>query len=154
MATMNLNGDRLIRLSPVDSKANYLAGFWQWVELLAADDYQGALEALYWPNGTSLTTEKLKERVTTFFGGDAPWSVVVPSDRLVGVINDAADFQPRNREDRGWFMAQVPVTPSRPIQRTTRSRSWDLPLRSSCRNWSGKTSWSSRSSTCGLGKAG
>ena len=110
MATLNLNGDRLIRLPLVDSKANYLDGFWRWVELLAADDYKGALEALLWPNGTSWTPEALKKRVTTFFGGDAPWSAVVPNDRLVGVINDAAEFQPRNREGWGWFMAQVPVT--------------------------------------------
>ncbi|HEV3298231.1 MAG TPA: hypothetical protein VG055_01225 [Planctomycetaceae bacterium] len=110
MATLNLNGDRLIRLPLVDSKSNYLDGFWRWVELLAADDYKGALEALLWPNGTSWTPEALKKRVTTFFGGDAPWSVVVPNDRLVGVINDDAEFQPRNREGWGWFMAQVPVT--------------------------------------------
>jgi hypothetical protein len=50
-----LNGDRLIQLPVEDSKANYLEGFWRWVELLAADDYQGALEALYWPKGTSFT---------------------------------------------------------------------------------------------------
>ena len=36
--------------------------------------------------------------------------MVVPNDRLVGVINAAAEFQPRNPEGRGWFMAQMPVT--------------------------------------------
>lgn len=77
---------------------------------MAADDYEGALEALHWPKGTAFTPVKLKERVTTFYGGDAPWSVVVPNDRLVGVINDMAEFQPRNREGWGWFMAQIPVT--------------------------------------------
>ena len=107
---LNLNGDRLIRLPVEDSKANYLAGFWQWVELMAADDYQGALEALHWPKGTTWTPTKLKERVTTFFGGDAPWSVVVPNDRLINVINDSVEFQPRNSDGWGWFMAQVPVT--------------------------------------------
>jgi len=107
---INLNGDRLIRLPVEDSKANYLAGFWRWVELMAADDYQGALEALHWPKGTAFTPAKLKERVTKFYGGDAPWSVVVPNDRLIGVINDDAQFQLRNREGWGWFMAQVPVT--------------------------------------------
>ncbi len=110
MPTLNLNGDRLIRLPVEDSKANYLDGFWRWVEFLAADDYKGALEALLWPKGTSWTPAALKNRVSTFFGDNAPWSVVVPNDRLVGVINDAADFQPRNREGWGWFMAQVPVT--------------------------------------------
>jgi hypothetical protein len=110
MTSLKLNGSQLIRLPIVDSKANYLAGFWQWVELLAADNYRGALEALHWPKGTSWTAEKLRERVTTFFGGDAPWSVVVPNDRLVAVINDAAEFQPGNRDGWGWFMAQVPVT--------------------------------------------
>lgn len=110
MPTLNLNGDRIIQLPVEDSKANYLSGFWQWVELLAADDYQRALEALYWPKGCSFTPEKLKARITTFFGGAAPWSVVVPNDRLIGVINDAAEFQPRNRDGQGWFMAQVPLT--------------------------------------------
>lgn len=107
---MDLNGDRLIRLPAVDTKLDCLAGFWRWVELLAADDYTGALEALHWPQGRPWTPEKLKERVTTFFGGDVPWSVVVPNESLVGVINDASDFEPRNREGVGWFMAQVPLT--------------------------------------------
>lgn len=122
MAMLNLNGDRLIRLAVEDSKATYLAGFWRRVELLAANDYQRALEALYWPKGTSFTPEKLKERVTTFFGGDAPWSVVVPNDRLIGVINDAAKFQPRNREGWGWFRRKCHLPPNRPTRRTTRSR--------------------------------
>lgn len=103
----NLN---LIRLPLVDTKANYLDGFWRWVELLANDDYQGALEALHWPKGTSWTPDQLKKRITTFYGGDAPWSVVVPNERLVGVINDDAQYAPRNKEGWGWFMAQVPVT--------------------------------------------
>lgn len=107
---LNLNADRLIRLPAQDSKANYLAGFWQWVELMAADDYQGALEALYWPKGTTWTPAKLKERITTFFSGDEPWSVVVPNDRLIGVVNDAAEFQSPNREGWGWLMAQIPLT--------------------------------------------
>ena len=110
MASLNLNGDCLIRLPLVDSKANCLDGFWRWVELLAKDDYRGALEAIYWPKGTSWTAETLKNRITTFFGGDAPWSVVVPNDRLIGVVNDAAEFQPRHSEGRGWFLAQIPLT--------------------------------------------
>ena len=105
-----LNGDRLIQLPVEDSKANYLEGFWRWVELLAADDYQGALDALYWPKGTSFTPETLKERVTRFFGGTAPLAVVVTNDRLIGVISGAAEFHPRNQEGWGWFMAMVPLT--------------------------------------------
>ena len=107
---MNLNGDRLIRLPTADTKLDYLVGFWRWVELLADDDYTGALEALYWPRGTTWTPKELKERVTTFFGGDSSWSVVVPNERLVGVINEAAEFQPRDRRGGGWFMAQIPLT--------------------------------------------
>src|SRR5690242_10643080 len=110
MSSLNLNHDRLIRLPTVDSKANYLAGFWQWIELMAADDYRGALEALHWPKGNSWTPDKLKERITNFWGGEKPWSVVVPNERLIEVINDAAEFQPRNAEGWGWFLAQVPVT--------------------------------------------
>jgi hypothetical protein len=110
MTAMHLNGDQLIRLPLVDTKANYLDGFWRWVELLAANDYQGAIEALHWPRGTSWPPEALKDRITTFWGGSTPWSVVVPNERLVGVINDNAEFQPRNRDGWGWLLAQVPVT--------------------------------------------
>src|SRR5262249_10150645 len=95
---------------PVDSKANYLGGFWRWVEMLANDDYRGALEGLYWPRGTSWTPGALKSRITTFFGGDAPWSVVVPNERLIGVVNDAAEYQPQNQDGWGWFLAQIPLT--------------------------------------------
>jgi len=107
---LDLNGGRLIRSAPVDTKLGYLVGFWRWVELLEADDYMGALGALYWPRGTSWMPEELKVRVTTFFGGDAPWSVAVPNERLVGAINDASVFEPSNGEGRGWFMAQIPLT--------------------------------------------
>jgi hypothetical protein len=36
--------------------------------------------------------------------------VVVPNDRLIGVVNDGAEYQPPNREGWGWLMAQVPLT--------------------------------------------
>jgi hypothetical protein len=110
VASLDINSNRLIRIPLVDSKANYLDGFWRWVELLANNDYQRALEALHWAKGTSWTPEALKNWITTFFGGDAPWSVVVPNDRLIGVLNDAASFQPPNKEGWGWFMAHIPVT--------------------------------------------
>ena len=93
-----------------DSKENYLEGFWQWVRYLEQDDFKGALEALYWPRNISWTPEALKERVTTFFGGSGPWAVVVPNERLVKVIDDAAEFQSRNAKGWGWLMAQIPVT--------------------------------------------
>jgi len=104
ISNSNLSTDRLIRLPLEDTKATYLIGFWRWVELLAANDYQGAIDALYWREPSSWTPEVLKERITRFWGGDAPWTVVVPNDRLIGVINDDAKFE------LGWFMAQVPVT--------------------------------------------
>lgn len=101
---VRLNGEHLIRLPREDSKSNYLWGFWHWVAILAGGNYQGGLEALYWPNGTTWTPDALKDRITTFFGGDDPWSVVIPNDRLVDVINDAAEHAD------GWFMAQIPLT--------------------------------------------
>jgi hypothetical protein len=94
----------------VDSKPNYLDGFWRWVEFLANDDYQRALEALHWPDGTSWTPESLKNMITSFFGGDAPWHVVVPNERLIGVVNDAARYQQQNQDGWGWFMAMIPLT--------------------------------------------
>jgi hypothetical protein len=59
MAKLRLNGDRLIRLPPVDTKANYLDGFWRWVELLAANDYAGALEVLHWPTANTTWTPEV-----------------------------------------------------------------------------------------------
>ncbi len=105
-----LNGDRMIRLPKVDSKENYLSGFWLWVEILADCNFKWALESLHWPEGTSWTPEAMRTRIATFYGGDAPWHVVVPNERLVGVINDDAQYAPQNKDGRGWFMAQIPLT--------------------------------------------
>jgi hypothetical protein len=113
---MTSASDTLIRLPPTDTKLTYLGGFWKWVERLAADDYQSALDGLAWSQGTTWTAASLKERVTTFFGGPSAWTVVVPNGRLVAQINDAADYAPQNRDGWGWFMAQIPLTtePSNP----------------------------------------
>ena len=107
---MNLNGDHLIRMPIDDSKSNHLAGFWRWVEILANGDFKLGIESLFWDDGAFWTSEQLEDRITTFFGGDDPWSVVIPNERLIGVINDAVDHQPRIDNERGWFMAQIPVT--------------------------------------------
>ena len=103
------NAERLIEMSGVDSKSNYLAGFWQWVGILATNDYRCAFDGLYWPSDSPWTAEQMRTRITTFFGGDAPWSVVVPNDRLIGVINNSAEYQPRNKDGWGWLMAQIPL---------------------------------------------
>ncbi len=101
----------MIRFPKEDSKDNYLAAFWRWVALLEADDYDGGVDALYWDKPTAWTGANLKERITTFFGGDDPWFVVIPNDRLIGVINDACQFATKQSDDhRGWFMAQIPLT--------------------------------------------
>ena len=100
----------MIRLPKEDTKVNYLGGFWQWIELLANDNYDAALDALYWAKPTTWTAAKLKERITTFFGGDDPWFVVIPNDRLINVINDAGEYEPPANDRRGWFMAQIPLT--------------------------------------------
>ena len=107
---MQLNGEHRILLPIENSKSNYLDGFWRWVKFLADDDYQRGIESLYWPRQPSWTPGTLKSRVTTFFGGGDPWFVIIPNQRLIGVINDAAEFQPRNPEGWGWFIAQIPLT--------------------------------------------
>jgi hypothetical protein len=109
---VQLNGEHLIRLPVRDSKSNYLDGFWRWVAVLAADDYERALESLYWPHGEpgGFTPETLKARITTFFGGQEPWSVVIPNDRLVVQINDAADFAAPAESRPGWLLALIPLT--------------------------------------------
>jgi hypothetical protein len=108
---MQINGERLIRLPREDSKENYLAGFWRWVEILTAADYHHAVEALYWAKAPTWTPAALEKAVTKSFGGKEPWSVVIPNARLVGVINDAVEYDAgRNQGGGGWFMAQIPLT--------------------------------------------
>ncbi len=107
---MNLNGEHLIQFPIEDSKSNYLDDFWRSVEILANDDYQRALESLYWPRGCFWSPESFRHRITTFFGSGTPWSVVIPNERLIHVINDAANDQPPGKEGWGWFMAHIPLT--------------------------------------------
>ena len=105
---MQLNGEHLIRFPRNFSKANYLDAFWRWVAILADGNYERTLEALFWPNGTTWTPVELKRRITTFFDGNEPWSVVIPNDRLVNVINNAANDDAPGGV--GWFMAMIPLT--------------------------------------------
>ncbi len=101
----------LIRFPTEDSKENCLAAFWRWIAILEAGDYDGAIAALYWDKPTTWTGAILKERITTFFGGEDPWYVVVPNERLIGVINDACEYATLQSNGRsGWFMAQIPLT--------------------------------------------
>lgn len=107
---IQVDDNRLIRLPIDDSKQNYLNGFWRWVELLAADDYEGAIKSLYWQKSIVWTAESLRNRITAFFGGDASWSVVIPNERLVNVINQAAEWSSRKEGGCGWLLAQIPLT--------------------------------------------
>ena len=107
---LKINSSNLIRLPLEDSKENYLKGFWDWVSLMADDDYSRAVEALYWRRKPIFTPKKLKERITSFWGGGKPWSVVIPNARLVKVVEDQADFDPSSGSQPGWLMAQIPVT--------------------------------------------
>lgn len=88
---MQLNSRNLIRLPIENSRADFINGFWQWVALLANNDYQHAADALFCSNGEPWTPDVMRERVTTFFRGEKPWSVVIPNDRLVGVVNEGIE---------------------------------------------------------------
>ncbi len=49
--------------------------------------------------------------ITTFFGGNDPWYVIVPNERLIGVTNDACEYATLQSNGRsGWFMAKIPLT--------------------------------------------
>lgn len=100
----------MIRLPLRDTKTNYLAGFWTWVRLMANDDYAGAVDALLWDRQPPWSAETLRETVTTFFGGDEPWAVVVPNNRLIRVVEDSADWEPPRTTSPGWLLAQIPLT--------------------------------------------
>lgn len=117
------NGPNLIRLPLEDSKESCLRGFWEWVGLMADADYSRAVEALYWKKKPLFTAKKLEERITNFWGGGKPWSVVVPNERLIRVVEDAADYSPSDDTQPAWFMAQIPVTTE-----PNRAKDDDIPL--------------------------
>jgi hypothetical protein len=117
--------DALIRIPLVDHRETYLSGFWRFVELLAEDRYEAALDGLVWPAGRVGDPKSFRQAIEGFFGGDEPWSVIVPNERLVGVINEGAEvvLAPESRRvaaccsdpthaslGAGWMLAQIPVT--------------------------------------------
>jgi hypothetical protein len=65
---------------------------------------------LYWKQSPAWTPDKLRERIRKFFGGSEPWVPIIPNQRLINAINDAAEIRPRNKDGWGWIMAQIPVT--------------------------------------------
>jgi hypothetical protein len=107
---VQLNGQNLILLPIEDTKANYLSGFWRWVDYLASDNYELAIESLYWTQPPAWTPDKLRQRICSFFGGNEPWVPIIPNQRVINVINDVTEMRPRNKEGWGWVMAQIPVT--------------------------------------------
>ena len=116
--------DALIRLPRVDARESYLLGFWRFVELLAANRYEDAVAGLLWPGGRRVDPNGFRQAIEGFFGGDEPWSVIIPNERLVAVINEAAEVElPVEHAARaccddpkfhghgpGWMLCQIPVT--------------------------------------------
>lgn len=107
---MDLNGSHLIKLPLDRNRENFASGFWRWVALLADDNYERALESLYWPKGIDWTPASLKNRVTSFFGGDKPWSVVIPNERLTELINQQMKCDLSSADEGSWLMAMIPLT--------------------------------------------
>jgi len=110
----------LILLPAIESKENFLAGFWRWVECLSSRDYRRAFESIYWPGETSWWRRKsswtpaaLEKAITRYVAGPEPGFAIVPNERLVGVVNTAAEYRGATRDDKGWLMAQIPVTNSK-----------------------------------------
>lgn len=117
--------DALIRIPLIDTRESYLSGFWRFVELLADDRYDAALASLVWPFGRVGDPKSFRQAIEGFWGGDAPWSVIVPNERLIGVISEGAEvvLAPDSRAvaaccsdpshatlGAGWMLAQIPVT--------------------------------------------
>lgn len=104
---MNINENNLILLPQENTKQNFLNGFWQWVEILAANDYAKAVNALYWDK-KPWEPDSLRNKITTFFSKTKPYVPVIPNQRLINVVNENAEID--WNQDVGWGMAQIPVT--------------------------------------------
>ena len=116
--------DALIRLPLVDTRETFLDGFWRFVALLAEGRYDAALAGLVWRSGRAPDPDDFRQRIEGFWGGDAPWTVVIPNARLVGVISDDAEVllpaefhaqtcsgdHPEHAGNVGWLRALIPVT--------------------------------------------
>lgn len=113
--------DALIRLARVDARESYLAGFWRLVELLAEGRYDAAVAGLSWPGGRPIDPEGFRQAIEGFYGGDDPWSVIIPNERLIAVINENAEVvlphadgaccsDARLHAHEGWMLCQIPVT--------------------------------------------
>lgn len=117
----------LILISGPPTREAFLAAFWQWVAILAEHEPARASAALWWARPPR-DPEALARQILTFWKSDRPWHVIVPNDRLIAVVNDAADVSipsdPRWGDGRvGWGMAQVPVT-----DHPDRAKDDDVPL--------------------------
>ena len=127
---MPANDEHLIRLPLKPSKQDCVDAFWKWVGILARDDFVGAVDSLRWSDRGGHTPDSLKESVTTFFGGDKPWSVVMPNARLIGVISEHFEFEQiddrpsvwqwwrkKPTSNRAWFRGMIPLTnePANPL---------------------------------------
>jgi hypothetical protein len=103
----------LIRIDGPPTRDAFLRAFWLWVEILANGDTARASAALHWDQSPR-DPHALSSQIQRFWGGDRSWHVVVPNDRLVRQVSEAAQFSLLNsRRSDGriaWGLAQVPVT--------------------------------------------
>jgi hypothetical protein len=105
----------------------FLAAFWQWVAVLAEREPARASAALFWSRPPR-DPEALPRQILAFWEGDRTWHVIVPNDRLIAAVNDAAEVSipsdpPWGNGRVGWGMAQVPVTTE-----PDRAKADDVPL--------------------------
>ena len=89
----------------------YIEAYWTWIRLLASDDFDAAISALVWDDEEAMTSEQLKTLISTIYAA-TEWAVIVPNDRLVGVINSSfeTNLEARHEGDNGWFLAHIPVS--------------------------------------------
>ena len=88
--------------------ASFREGFWRWISLLAEGDFQAAVEALRWGEGTEMSPGQLEERIATFFNDSDVMVPIVPNERLVAMIDEKMEIE--WDEEDGWGRALLPVS--------------------------------------------
>ena len=88
--------------------ASFREGFWRWISLLAEGDFQAAVEALRWGEGTEMSPGQLEERIAAFFNDSDVMVPIVPNERLVAMIDEKMEIE--WDEEDGWAMALLPVS--------------------------------------------
>ena len=99
----------IIRVSGHSERA-YLGAFWEWIAIMATDDFDAAISAVLWGGEEPPSAKDIKHLISMLYG-DTQWMVVIPNERVVAHIKSCAEItKSGNGQPWGHFFAHIPIT--------------------------------------------